>query len=158
MTNDTTSKFKLGEINTPLLTQAVTSLLKYHNGQSSSGKTNLLGDETDINVMFSLLRVPGNPSPNPIRLDIPHPLHKVTRMNDNSNSDDEVEEEDDDHLEELEICIIVKDESKPYVQEMIEKFPNHLGCIKKVLTLTSLRKKYSRFIQKRELMANTISS
>eukprot|EP01083_Nonionella_stella_P126996 384635_1 len=58
----------------------------------------------------------------------------------------------EDGLDEVEVCIIVKDDSKEYVQEMIENFPDYLSHIKKVLTLTSLRKKYTQYKDRRELL------
>lgn len=36
---------------------------------------------------------------------------------------------------------------------MIEKFPDHMGCVKKVLGLDSLRKKHASFEQKRQLLS-----
>jgi ribosome biogenesis protein UTP30 len=73
---------------------------------------------------------------------IPHPIQKVSKNND----------DDDQGLEEPEVCLIVKEESKPWVQELIAKFPEHMGFVKKVLGLDSLRKKYSKFGQRRELL------
>lgn len=144
-----------GEINAPLLTRAMQALIKHHNAQQSD-KSNLLGDETNVNLEIGLFRVPGNPSPKPIRIVIPHPLHKIASEdgdNDNDGDDDDAMEAEEDYIEKADICIIVKEASKPWVQEMIEKFPNHLGNVKKVLGLDSLRKKFGRFDQKRELLA-----
>jgi ribosome biogenesis protein UTP30 len=62
-------------------------------------------------------------------------------------------DEDDEGVQEIEACIIVKEESKPWVQELIAKFPSELGCIKKVLGLQSLRVKHKSFTQRRELLA-----
>ena len=142
----TATQFTYGEIDTPLLTRAIQALIKHHN-ENHSSSTNLLGNDTNIHLEFGLLRVPGNPSSKPIRLTIPHPLHKVHYSDTNDNDDE------DDYLETPDVCIIVKDSSKPWVQQMIEQHPNYLGCIKKVLTLDSLRKKFGRYDQKRELVS-----
>ncbi|KAL3774785.1 hypothetical protein ACHAW5_002186 [Stephanodiscus triporus] len=57
----------------------------------------------------------------PIRIDIPHPLVNVDD-NDYDNC-----------LSDVEACIIVKDASKTWVQDMITRFPSQLGYIKKAL-------------------------
>lgn len=129
-----------GNVDPVLLNRAVTALLKHH--ASTSSTSQLLENELDVQVQFTLARVPGNPSPKPIRIEIPHPLIKV----DSSNA------EDTDILQEAEVCLIVKEESKPLVQEMIARFPKELSCIKKVLGLQSLRTKHKSFAQKRELL------
>ena len=74
---------------------------------------------------------------------IPNPLFQLADKENNS---------EDGALEEPEICLIVKEESKPWCQEMIEKFPEHMGCVKKVLGLQSLRKKHGSYEQRRELL------
>lgn len=139
----TVKGIKFGDINTPLLTRAVQALIKHHNAQAD--ETNLLGNDSNVNVEIGLLRVPGNASAKPIRISIPHPLHQVDYKN-GENADDL-----DDHLETIDVCMIVKEQSKPWVQEMVQKFPAELGCVKKVLGLASLRKKFGRHDQKREL-------
>jgi ribosome biogenesis protein UTP30 len=92
-------------------------------------------------VQFTLLRAPGHSTPKPIRVLIPHPLFKLADKADDS-----------DDPEEPEICLIVKEESKAWCQLMIEKFPEHMGCVKKVLGLQSLREKHARYEQRRELL------
>ncbi|KAL3797740.1 hypothetical protein HJC23_000285 [Cyclotella cryptica] len=129
-----------GSIDPTLLNKAVAALLKHHASTSSTNQ--LLDDQLDVQVQFTLARVPGNPSPKPIRIDIPHPLIKL----DSSTA------EDADILQEAQVCLIVKEDSKPLVQEMIARFPNELSCIKKVLGLQSLRTKHKSFAQKRELL------
>jgi ribosome biogenesis protein UTP30 len=129
-----------------LTDRALRALLKHHASSSSSGggdnqKLQLLENDLDIQVQFSLARIPGNASPKPIRIEIPHPLVKVAADDDNSN------------LQDVEACIIVKEESKPWVQDMVSRFPNELGCIKKVLGLQSLRIKHKSFEQRRALLA-----
>lgn len=129
-----------------LTDRALRALLKHHASSSSSGggdnqKLQLLENDLDIQVQFSLARIPGNASPKPIRIEIPHPLVKVAADDDNSN------------VQDVEACIIVKEESKPWVQDMVSRFPDELGCIKKVLGLQSLRIKHKSFEQRRALLA-----
>ena len=133
-------------VDSQLTDRALRALLKHH--ESSSSEKELLGNDLDVQVQFSLARIPGNPSPKPIRIEIPHPLFKVA----SSSENDDAMDEDDDNLQDVEACLIVKEESKPWVQEMIAKFPEQLGCIKKVLGLQSLRKKHKSFTQRRELL------
>jgi ribosome biogenesis protein UTP30 len=122
-----------------LTERALRALLKHH--ESSSDDQQLLGNELDVQVQFSLARIPGKASAKPIRVEIPHPLVNV------GSSDGDIS------LQDVQVCIIVKEESKPWVQEMIERFPKELGCIKKVLGLQSLRTKHKSFSQRRELLA-----
>lgn len=149
-------EFTYGEVNTPLLSRAMGALLKYHENKSAGeNKKQLLGDDSNVLVQFGLLNVPGNCTSiktKPIRILLPHPYYKVDKNDDeeNSSSDDD----DEDELEKAEICLFVKDdETKKVIQEMIAKLPKHLGCIKKVMELQSLRKKHSSYEQRRELMA-----
>lgn len=122
-----------------LTERALRALLKHH--ESSSDDQQLLGNDLDVQVQFSLARIPGKASAKPIRVEIPHSLVSVGG------------DGDDTSLQDAQVCIIVKEESKPWVQEMIERFPNELGCIKKVLGLQSLRTKHKSFSQRRELLA-----
>ena len=122
-----------------LTERALRALLKHH--ESSSDDQQLLGNDLDVQVQFSLARIPGKASAKPIRVEIPHSL-----VSTGGNGDDT-------SLHDAQVCIIVKEESKPWVQEMIERFPNELGCIKKVLGLQSLRTKHKSFSQRRELLA-----
>lgn len=126
-----------------LVEKAVQALLKYHEKQSEeSNKHSLLGNDRPVQVQLSLLRAPGHSTPKPIRVLIPHPLFQLADRD--GDSVDEVEEP--------EICLIVKEESKPWCQKMIERFPDHMGCVKKVLGLQSLRKKHAQYDQRRELL------
>jgi len=140
-----TAKFANTELDSVLVTKAVNALLKYNEKRTngSSEKLSLLGDDRPIQVQLTLLRAPGKGKPKPTQLIIPHPFYKL-----NDNNDDE-----SDDVEEPEICLIVKDESKPWCLEMIEKFPEQMRCVKKVLTLDSLRKKHQSFEQKRQLIS-----
>jgi ribosome biogenesis protein UTP30 len=131
-------------LDTDLLEKAVRAVLKFHEkaSQVSPGKLALLGDERPVHVQFTLLRAPGNSNPKPFQIVVPHPFFKLA---DRDNQDQE-------DVEEAEICLIVKESSKPWCQEMIAKFPDHMGNVKKVLTLDSLRQKYTSYQQKRELL------
>ena len=130
-------------VDVKLVDRALLALLRHH--ESPSSKEHLLGNDLDVQVQFTLVRVPGNAGPRPVRIDIPHPLANVSSSS--SKGDDY-----DDSLRDVEACIIVKDASKEWVQEMIARFPSHLGCIKKVLTLQSLRIKHKTYDQRRLLL------
>lgn len=116
-------------VDSVLLDKAVKALLKHHKSQSKE-KDALLGSDDPVHVQFTLNKIPQRTSPTPIRVDIPHPLHKLLQNN-NENTDDD----DDSGLEEVEVCLIVKDESKKWVQDLIQKFPNStaFSTIKKSL-------------------------
>jgi ribosome biogenesis protein UTP30 len=120
-----------------LIEKAVKALLKHHE-KSHADKNNLLGHETIVQLQLGLNDAPQRSHVKPIRLLIPHPFRKTSK---------------DEDLEEPEVCLIVKDEAKPWVQEMITNFPEHMSCIKKVLTLDSLRKKHAQYQQRRSLLA-----
>jgi len=130
-----------GTVDNDLLNRAVSALLKHH-ATTTSKSNQLLDDDLDVQVQFTLARIPGNASPKPIRIDVPHPLMKLNDV-----------EHDDVALAEASVCLIVKEESKPAIQQMIDRFPNELSCIKKVLGLQSLRTKHKSFSQKRDLLA-----
>lgn len=130
------------KVDATLVNRAVGALMKHEASKASDA---LLGDDVNIHVHFTLDRIPEikTLSPTPIRIEIPNPLHKV----DSKDGGDE-----DDGLEDIDVCIIVKDESKEFVKEMIDMFPEHMSHVKKVLTLTSLRKKYTQYKNKRDLL------
>jgi len=130
-------------VDVKLADRALLALLKHH--ESPSSKEQLLGNDLDVQVQFTLVRVPGNSGPRPVRIDIPHPLANVSSSSSKGG-------DYDDSLRDVEACIIVKDASKEWVQEMITRFPSHLGCIKKVLTLQSLRIKHKTYDQRRLLL------
>ena len=119
-------------IDTAILRQATEALLKHHKSKADSSKS-LLGDEEGIIVAFSLLKVPhaGQTNVKPIRISIPHAL--VDRSN-------------------VEVCLIVKQESKVWVEEMIDQYSEYMQCVKKVIGLDNLRKNYGRYEQRRELL------
>ena len=134
-------------VDAQLTQRALKALLKHHESSSSTQKDQLLGNDLDIQVQFTLARIPGNASPKPIRIDIPHSFIKL------SSSSDDDQDDDDDNVQEVNACIIVKEESKPMVQELITRFPNQLRCIKKVLGLQSLRTKHKSYTQRRDLLS-----
>jgi ribosome biogenesis protein UTP30 len=127
-------------VDSELLKSAFAALVNHHKGSTAQSSC-LLGDDLPVELQFTLTRVPEKVSPRPYRLQIPHPLHKVLNKG-----------ESDQGLDEIEVCLFVKDGSKEWVKDLIEKFPNEMGYIKKVLTLTSLRKKYVQYKDRRELL------
>jgi len=140
-------------LDAPLLDRAVSALLKHD--ETSSGKrksTPLVEDDRDVHVQFALARVPQRPSPKPIRVDIPHPFIRVPRLEGDDLGKDDADK-DNDYLEEADVCLLVSnDHTKTWVKELIERFPSHLGCIKKVMTLDSLRTKHKRFDRRRVIL------
>jgi len=134
-----------------LISKAVAALLKYHSKQSeSSGKEQLFGTDAAIHVQFNMEVAPARHNPKPLRLTIPNEIHKLNQGGSDADDSNDI---DDSNLEEPEVCLIVKDDAKPWLQEMIEKFPNQMGFVKKVLTLSSLRSKHAQYKQRRELSA-----
>lgn len=127
-----------------LVAKAVAALVKYHNSQASKKEDerstmSLLGNDRSVQVQFGLEVPPTDTSLKPVRVMIPNPILQVAGG-------------DDEGLEEPDVCLIVKEDSKDRVKQMIEEFQEHMGCVKKVLGLDSLRKKHSRFQQRRELL------
>lgn len=128
------------ELDKSLVAKAVSALLKHHKekvakNEQEGQSLSLLGNDVPIQVQFGLELSPER-SRRVIRIDIPNSIHETG----------------DDGLEEPDVCLIVKDESKPWVKEMVEEHSEHMGCVKKVLSLDSLRKKHSSFQQRRELL------
>ena len=73
----------------------------------------------------------------PIRLTIPHPVINTSSGN----------------VEEAEVCLIVKQEDKAWVEEMVEStYSEYLNNVKLVVGLQDLRTKYGQFKQRRELL------
>ncbi len=153
-----------------LVDKAVGALLKHHhhqqqqqqssddaNNKKTKTSLSLFGNDESIHVQFSLARMPDasslTSSSRPIRIDIPHSLHKLNTNKDDDDNDEDMESESD-NLEEAEICLIVKDASKPAIQQLASQFPNELSHIKKILSLTSLRKKYASYSDRRNLCSS----
>jgi ribosome biogenesis protein UTP30 len=128
-----------------LTSKALTALLKHH-ANSIDPKKSLLGTDVAVHVQFGLEVAPGRARTKPIRLSLPNPLYKLSPASDDGTNDDSA-------LDEPEVCLIVKEESKEQIQAMIADFPQHMGCIKKVLGLQSLRTKHAEFKQRRDLLA-----
>jgi len=143
----TTTTTNNSKLDAALVEKAVRALLKHHDGVTAAAeKQPLLGTDVPVQVLLGLEVAPHAPKPKPFRLAIPHPLHKLSNTDNDSN--------DDDGLEEPDVCLIVKEDSKAAVQEMIANFPEHLQCIKKVLGLQSLRNKHAcSYQQRRDLLA-----
>lgn len=139
------ARFANTGLDSDLVNKAVSAVLKYHEKvtEGKSDKLTLIGNDRPVQVQLTLLRAPGKSNPKPAQLLVPHPFYKLA-----DTSDD-----DSDGVEEPEICLIVKDEAKDWCLTMIEKFPDHMGCVKKVLTLDSLRKKHQSYDQKRQLLS-----
>ena len=125
-------------VDAQLIQKAVEALLKHH--QKTSNDKALLGDDSLIQVTFGLDKVPNQSSAKPKRVDIPHALWKTSG------------DDDADGNQEPTVCLIVKEESKEWVQELITAFPKEMGLVKKVLGLDSLRKKHAKFEQQRALL------
>jgi ribosome biogenesis protein UTP30 len=125
-------------VDVELADRAVKALLKHE--KLRANEKALLGDDKAIQVQFTLEKIPQNASHKPIRVLIPHALYKI-------------DADDNNGLEEPSVCLIVKEESKPWVQEMISNFPKEMGFVKKVLGLQSLRKKHARYEQRRVLLS-----
>lgn len=125
-------------VDSTLLNKAMGALLQYHE-KTGSNPNALLGDERTVQVQFALDKVPSNPSQKPRSINIPHPLYKLS---------DDIDES----LQEPRVCLIVKEQSKKWVQEMIDDYPEQMGFVKKVLGLQSLRTKHGRFDQQRDLL------
>jgi len=150
----------LGRLDPALINRAVHALLKHHSATSGES-TSLFDNELDVQVQLSLLRIPGNSSPKPIRIDIPHSfLHLGGGSQDNDGEEDEEDvamRDDAVSSSPPEICLIVKDSLKPTLQTLLSRAhpdsTSTLSCIKKILTLTSLRQKHKTFSQKRDLLA-----
>jgi ribosome biogenesis protein UTP30 len=143
-TKVTTEKKKAPErVDQGLLKKAVAALLKHHEettAAATSEKEQLLGTDTSIQVQFGLEVAPVRSSPKPMRIEIPNSIFNVSA------------DEPNYQLDEPEVCIIVKEDAKPWVQELIAQFPEQMGFIKKVMGLESLRKKHSKYSQRRTLL------
>lgn len=144
---------KGGRIDVSLVERAVHALLQHlQRSKKDQRKESLLDDEERIVLQFSLLKIPtpsGRTAGKPTLIRIPHSIWKAKGSNDEDINDGEPPE----RVEDAEICIIVKDKmTKANIKEMIPLFPTHLGNVKKIIPLESLRKKYSQFQQRRELL------
>lgn len=152
---DTKSSNKSKNIHEDLVHKAITALLKHHaesTAENKNTKLSLLGTDVSVQVQFGLEVAPGKAQTKPIRLSIPHALYKLNNHT-NSEESDKMDEDNESNLEEPEVCLIVKEDSKEAIQEMIRQFPEHMSCIKKVMGLQSLRTKHAEYKQRRDLLA-----
>jgi len=147
------------EVQSSLVQRAVDALLKHQLAKQeqeaqSKGKVSLgLEDNERILLQFGLAKIPQAASSKPVRIDIPHPIYKIMSTSTSTSTSMKEGDMEEDGLDQAEICIIVKQEAKPWVQDMCAKFPSHLSCVKKVLGLDSLRRKYAQYEQRRELLS-----
>lgn len=82
--------------------RAASALLK-HIKNSSVGKPSLMGDEGEVVLaQISLHKIPGNVTAKPIPIAIPHPLRQ---------------------RDDCDMCLIVKDNAKTWIKEMVEEEP-----------------------------------
>jgi len=131
-------------IDRTLVNKAVSALVEYHSDRATKiekgkPKQDLLGNEWPVHVQFGLDVAPVERSRKPVRLLIPNPLYLLPKGNDQG-------------VEEPDVCLIVKEESKAWVKEIVQQFEDRMGCVKKVLGLDSLRKQHPRFQQRRDLL------
>jgi ribosome biogenesis protein UTP30 len=147
-------------LNRPLIEKAVSSLLKHHAAQqdANNASTALLdvGASANVSLQFGLAKIlqshggGGGSKGKPISIPLKHPMYNVHQGEDGED-DTAMNTTDDNSLENVDICLIVKGTSKADIQAMVDRFPSHLGCIKKILTLESLRQKFKEYKHKREL-------
>ena len=123
-------------ISEPLVTKAVTSLLSSLAKDKESSSDLLSGDSSTAHVSLTFHLSKANPNANstPIRLDCPH-----TVLDEDGDGEDRS------------VCLFVKDESKAWVKEFVEATPS-LSYVTKIMTLTTLRKNYAQYEQRRELL------
>jgi ribosome biogenesis protein UTP30 len=135
----TTTSTRLDE---RLVERAVAALLAHH-AKSTEDSKDLLGNDAVVQVQFGLEDAPGRAQIKPIPLDIPHPLWRRG-------------EYADDKADVPSVCLIVKQESKAEIKDLLEKLAGDMvlgGCaVKKVLGLQSLRTNYHDYAQRRELL------
>jgi ribosome biogenesis protein UTP30 len=125
-----------------LVERAVTALLVHH-AESTEQSKDLLGNDAPVQVQFGLEVAPSRAHVKPIPLDIPHPLWKRGECA-------------DDKADVPSVCLIVKQESKTEIKDLLERIAGDMvlgGCaVKKVLGLQSLRTNYRDYSQRRDLL------
>jgi ribosome biogenesis protein UTP30 len=126
-------------LSTPLVSKALASLVA--SLSTSEDSSDLLASSgrpsSHVCLTLSLSKVPSG-SPKPSRVEVPNPV--LSEEGDTPDS---------------EVCLIVKDESKPWVSEYVDDAhaAGKLPFIRRVLSLSKLRKDFSTFAQRRELLA-----
>ena len=141
-----------------LIEKAVAALLKHHaevteKNITTKGKLPLLESQTvlPIQVQFGLEVAPSQKKIKPIRIHIPHSIYQLSSS---AEDDDTRTTKESSVVDEAELCLIVKDDAtKTHVVEMKEQFPQYMKNISKVVTLSSLRSKYSEYNQRRLLLS-----
>jgi ribosome biogenesis protein UTP30 len=138
-------------MDTKLTNKAVVALLKHHEETikrsiDEKQKLPLLNTDVAVQVQFGLEVAPKQMKVKPIRLSVPHSIYNMANIDGEDSGGNA-------RLDDAEICLIVKDESKEMVQELIQQFPQYMKNIKKVLTLQSLRTKHGEYQKRRELLA-----
>lgn len=141
----------MNRIDSSLISTAIVEL-KRHSQKNNKEKycnisnTHIFIPDIPIHVQLSLSEVPRHPHSRPIRIDIPHPLYRLPNL---CKTQSKIT---DNYEEQVSVCIIVKDTSKKWIKELIDLYPKQLHYIKKVLSISSLRKKYVTYSNRRELL------
>eukprot|EP00617_Octactis_speculum_P023844 CAMPEP_0185767368 /NCGR_PEP_ID=MMETSP1174-20130828/42524_1 /TAXON_ID=35687 /ORGANISM="Dictyocha speculum, Strain CCMP1381" /LENGTH=343 /DNA_ID=CAMNT_0028451519 /DNA_START=32 /DNA_END=1063 /DNA_ORIENTATION=+ len=130
--DDETQTTKRDNLNTHTITCAVKALLAFHKKKAESERKLPGADDERILIQITLQRIPGNSSPKPIQLSVPHPIH--------GDSD-------------CQMCLFIKKEDKPLVKSLLME-DNPVEGLAKIITLDKLRTSYARFSQRRELLAS----
>eukprot|EP00903_Cladosiphon_okamuranus_P005344 g5340.t1 len=113
-----------------LVRRAASALLKYIKS-SAVGKPSLVEGEGEVVLaQIALHKIPGNVSAKPIPIAIPHPLRQ---------------------REDCDMCLIVKDNAKAWIKDMVEKEP--VEGLTKVIKLDKLRTQYKEFKDRRQLLS-----
>jgi ribosome biogenesis protein UTP30 len=139
---------KRTRIDVSLVERAVQALMQHlQRSKKEQRKESLFDEEERILLQFSLVKIPtpsGRTAGKPTLIRIPHSMWRAKGTTDGDIND---------KVEDADICIIVKDKAtKANIKQMIPLFPSHLGNVKKIIPLESLRKKYTQFQQRRELL------
>ncbi|CAM9577143.1 unnamed protein product [Scytosiphon promiscuus] len=110
--------------------RAASALLK-HIRTSTMGKPSLIGGDGEVILaQISLHKIPGNVTAKPIPIAIPHPLRQ---------------------RDDCDMCLIVKDNAKSWIKEMVEEEP--VEGLTKVIKLEKLRTQYKDFKDRRQLLS-----
>jgi hypothetical protein len=122
-------------LSSDLASRAISSLVAY---SAKTQDTNPLAGSSgsELLVNFTLSKVPSKASNKPHRINVPH------RPLPSSVSD----------ASDFTVCIIVKDGSKEWVKETLESQGSKFSYVKKVLTLSKLRKDFAQHAHRRDLV------
>lgn len=138
-------------IDSTLLLNAIVALKRNYLANESKkiserSSTPLFTHDSLIHVQLSLSEIPKRSTERPIRIDIPHPLYNLPCINGDVQNSSEYFTQD------VSVCLLIKDSSKEWISELISRYHKKLYLIKKVLTLSSLRKKHGTYAARRELL------